>query len=48
MVVTQQVEDVDYEVVQWDRVEATKIYHLNRLKALREAESASLVNLVKD
>ncbi len=45
-VVTTRVGDVDYEVVRSDRGGATQIYHLNLLKAWREAESASLVTTV--
>lgn len=46
--VTQQVGDFDYEVVRLDSGGATLIYHLNLLKAWREAETASLVSLVKE
>ncbi|XP_069027698.1 uncharacterized protein [Embiotoca jacksoni] len=41
-VVTRRVGDVDYEVVWSDRGGATQLYHLNLLKAWREAESVSL------
>ena len=36
----------DYEVVPSDRGGATQIYHLNLLKAWREAEPVSLVTTV--
>lgn len=47
-VVTRRVGDVDYEVVRSDRGGATQIYHLNLLKAWREAESVSLVSSVSE
>ena len=40
-VVTQQVRDVDYEVVRSDRGGATQIYHLNLLKAWKEVTAVS-------
>ncbi len=46
--VTQRVGDVNYEVVYSDRGGATKIYHLNLLRAWREVESASLVTTAKE
>uniref|UniRef100_A0AAQ4PTP4 ribonuclease H n=1 Tax=Gasterosteus aculeatus aculeatus TaxID=481459 RepID=A0AAQ4PTP4_GASAC len=46
--VTRQVGDVDYEVVRSDRGGATQIYHLNLLKAWREAESVALVSAVPE
>ena len=47
-VVTQRVGDVNYEVVHSDRGGATQIYHLNLLKAWREAELVSLVTTVTE
>lgn len=47
-VVTWQMGHVDYEVVQSDRGGATQIYHLNLLKAWREAETVSLVSMVQE
>ncbi|KAM8913533.1 uncharacterized protein AB9W97_000060 isoform 2-T4 [Spinachia spinachia] len=44
--VARRVGDVDYEVVRSKRGGATQIYHLNLLKAWREAESLSLVSTV--
>ncbi|XP_039463817.1 uncharacterized protein LOC120437327 [Oreochromis aureus] len=41
-VITRRVGDVDYEVAWSDRGGATQIYHLNLLKAWREAETAAL------
>lgn len=46
--VTGWVGDVDYEVVRSDRGGATQIYHLNLLKAWKEAKTNSLVSLVKE
>jgi len=40
--------DVDYEVVRSIRGEATQIYHLNLLKAWREAEPVSLLSAVSE
>lgn len=39
---------MDYEVVRSDRGGQTQIYHLNPLKAWREAEPVSLVTVVKE
>ena len=47
-VVTRRVGDVDYEVVRSDRGGATQIYHLNLLKAWREAEPVSLVTAIAE
>ncbi|XP_059210478.1 uncharacterized protein LOC131989303 [Centropristis striata] len=47
-VVTRRVGDVDYELVRSDRGGATQIYHLNLLKAWREAESVSLVTAIAE
>jgi len=47
-VITRRVGDVDYEVVCSDRGGATQIYHLNLLKAWREAKSFSLVSVVSE
>ena len=47
-VVTQQVGNVDYEVVRSDRGRATQIYHLNLLKAWTEVEPVSLVTMVTE
>ena len=47
-VVTRRVGDVNYEVVRSDRGGATQIYHLNLLKAWREAEPVSLVTLLTE
>ena len=44
--VTRQVGYVDYDVVRSDRGEATQIYHLNLLKAWREAMAVSLATTV--
>lgn len=46
--VTWKMEHLDYEVVQSDRGGATQIYHLNLLKAWREAETVSLVSMVQE
>lgn len=37
-----------YELVPWSRTGATQTYYLNLITAWREADSASLVSLVKD
>ena len=47
-VVTRQVGDVDYEVARSDRGGSTQIYHLNLLKAWREAVPVSLVSAVSE
>ena len=47
-VVTRRVGDVDYEIVCSDRGGATQIYHLNLLKAWREAEPVSLVTAIAE
>jgi len=47
-VVTRRVGDVDYELMRSDRGGATQIYHLNLLKAWREAESVSLVTAIAE
>lgn len=41
-------DDVDYDVVPSNRGGATQIYHLNLLKAWREAETAFLLSLVRN
>ena len=46
--VTRQVGNVDYEGVRSDRGGAAQIYHLNPLKAWREAEPVSLVTTVTE
>ncbi|XP_069375367.1 uncharacterized protein [Paralichthys olivaceus] len=47
-VVTRRVGEVDYEVARSDRSGATQLYHLNLLKAWREAESVSLVSHINE
>ena len=47
-VVTRRKGNVDYEVVRSDGGVATQIYHLNLLKAWREAEPVSLVTTVTE
>ena len=47
-VVTRRVGDVDYEVVRSDRGGATQIYHVNLLKAWREAVPVALVTQVRE
>lgn len=43
-----QVGDFDYDVIRSDRVGVAQVYHLNLLKAWKEAETTSLVSLVKE
>lgn len=46
--VTWQVGDVDYQVVQSDRGGVTQVYHLNLFKAWRDPETTSMVSLVEE